>query len=209
MRVDVISNASAMPQAKALPFCTECGTPLTVDARFCLSCGTPITPSGMPQVAVSTPHIKVSQTKRNVAVVAVVLLILVLAGTAYAYKPSPIIKLSTASGKTTILPTQQSREMMIMEAYSWITATGTITLTFRNVGSVPIDASHTNVFLSGIPVNGGLGTGCDVTLTAGQGCTATFSLPSETYVVGTAYQLKLVTPDGAVFSYSVIAGYSG
>ena len=104
--------------------------------------------------------------------------------------------------------TQQSQEQLIMESYNWNTAASTITITIRNVGAVSIDASHTNVFLNGTPVNGSLGTGCVTTLTAGQACVATFSVPSETYVVGAAYPLKLVTPDGGVFSYSVIAGGS-
>jgi archaellum component FlaF (FlaF/FlaG flagellin family) len=104
--------------------------------------------------------------------------------------------------------TQQSQEQLIMESYNWDTTAGTITITIRNVGAVSIDASHTDVFLNGIPVDGGLGTGCVTTLTADQACVATFNVPSETYVANTAYPLKLVTPDGGVFTYTVIAGES-
>jgi hypothetical protein len=70
-----------------LPFCTKCGKLLPADVRFCPSCGTPTAPLNAPE-GVATPQVKVSHTKRNIALaVALLLLILVLAGAAY--KPSP------------------------------------------------------------------------------------------------------------------------
>ncbi len=102
--------------------------------------------------------------------------------------------------------TQQSSEQLIMESYSWNAAGGTIRLTIRNVGSVPIDASGIDVFLDGTLVKGGLGSGCKTTLTAGQACVATFNVPIGTYVTGAAYSLKLITSNGGAFSFSVIAG---
>jgi archaellum component FlaF (FlaF/FlaG flagellin family)/ribosomal protein L40E len=191
-------DASAEEQLKNPKICRECGTPLPVDVRFCPFCGTPIAPSRVRLVAVSAPNVNVSHTKRMVvvSVIGLLLLALILVSAGSAYKP-------TQSPET-----QQSRAMMIMEGYNWNTAASTLLLQFRNVGSVPIDASNTNVFLNGTPVNGGLRTGCDATLTAGQMCESILGLPSETYVVGVAYPLKLVTPDGTVFSYSVIAGKS-
>ncbi len=49
---------------------------------------------------------------------------------------------------------------------------------------------------------------CGTTLTPGGSCTATFTVTGASYMAGAAYPLKLVTPDGGVFSYSVIDGGS-
>jgi flagellin-like protein len=101
---------------------------------------------------------------------------------------------------------QQTKEQLIMEAYNWGgTLPGTITLTLRNVGPASINAGATDIFVNGIS-SGTLGpVGCAVTLTPGQSCTAVI-IPVGTFVPGAAYPLKLVTPSGGVFSYSVIAG---
>jgi flagellin-like protein len=103
----------------------------------------------------------------------------------------------------------QTKEQLIMEAYHWNmpTSPGTIALTVRNVGSAAIDAQHTDVFVNGILAS--KDTGCDTTLTPlGGKCTVNITPGSGTYTAGAAYPLKLVTPDGGVFSYSVIAGGS-
>jgi archaellum component FlaF (FlaF/FlaG flagellin family) len=105
----------------------------------------------------------------------------------------------------------QTKEQLIMEAYNWSPggAGSKITLTVRNVGSAAIDATSTDVFVNGISA-GTLGdAGCAITLTPlGGSCTASITAPTGTYTPGAAYPLKLVTPDGGVFSYSVIDGGS-
>jgi flagellin-like protein len=105
---------------------------------------------------------------------------------------------------------QQTKQQLIMEAYNWNGANNAISLTVRNVGSASIDASTTDVFVNGIKVAAGLGGTCGITLTPGGSCTASFTAPpgSSSYVPGAAYPLKLVTPDGGVFSYSIIDGGS-
>jgi flagellin-like protein len=106
---------------------------------------------------------------------------------------------------------QQTKEQLILESYHWDMAAppGTIVLTLRNVGSASIDTEHTDVFINGIQITSAPGGSCAATLTPTQSCTSGTLTPSGTsYVAGAAYPLKLVTPDGGVFSYSVIAGGS-
>jgi flagellin-like protein len=106
---------------------------------------------------------------------------------------------------------QQTKEQLIMESYQWSfpSSPGTITLTLRNVGAAAIDTEHTDVFVNGIAM-GPLAGSCATTLTPTQSCTSDSLTPGGTasYIAGAAYPLKLVTPDGGVFSYSVIAGGS-
>ena len=101
---------------------------------------------------------------------------------------------------------QQTKEQLIMEAYNW---SGTsLSLTLRNVGSASISGSLTDVFVNGLS-QGKLPASCNVSLTPSQSCTATITLVGTASLVpGAAYPLKLVTPDGGVFSYSVIDGGS-
>ena len=100
---------------------------------------------------------------------------------------------------------QQTKQQLIMEAYNW-GSPNTIGVTVRNVGSASIDAAHTDVFINGVTVGTTPLSTCG-TLTPGQSCTTSFTAAGS-YVAGAAYPLKLVTPDGGVFSYSVIDGGS-
>jgi flagellin-like protein len=101
---------------------------------------------------------------------------------------------------------QQTKQQLIMEAYNWNSVGNSIQLTIRNVGSASIDAAHTDVFVNGVQVTGSPLNACG-TLTPGASCSQSFTAVG-TYVAGAAYPLKLVTPDGGVFSYSVICGGS-
>jgi flagellin-like protein len=105
---------------------------------------------------------------------------------------------------------QQTKEQLIMEAYHWDFSGGTISITLRNVGPAAINAVDTDVFVNGLSA-GTLGNGgtpaCVTDLAPGASCGADITVPSGfTPVSGAAYPLKLVTPSGGVFSYSVIAG---
>jgi flagellin-like protein len=100
----------------------------------------------------------------------------------------------------------QTKEQLIMEAYNWDYANGGITLTVRNVGPAAIDAEHTDVFVNGSPY-GQLGGSCG-TLQPGLSCSVAIDVSGGSFISGAAYPLKLVTPTGGVFSYSIIAGGS-
>jgi flagellin-like protein len=100
----------------------------------------------------------------------------------------------------------QTKEQLIMEAYNWDYTGNSITLTVRNVGPAAIDAANTDVFVNGSPY-GQLGGTCD-TLQPGESCSVAVGVGAGSFISGAAYPLKLVTPTGGVFSYSIIAGGS-
>ena len=100
---------------------------------------------------------------------------------------------------------QQVKQQVIMEAYNWGTATS-LALTLRNVG--PAQVAFADWFVNGVAPSGVSGscTGAGVTLGVGSSCQATLTLGAASYSAGVAYVLKVVTVDGAVFSYSAIKG---
>jgi hypothetical protein len=97
---------------------------------------------------------------------------------------------------------EQTKQELVLEAYNWSTLTS-LSFGLRNVGSATINIGTTDVFLNGVLQ----GTGpCTGTLTVQAKCAGSISPTGFTPVSGVAYVLKLVTPDGAVFSYSITAG---
>jgi flagellin-like protein len=101
---------------------------------------------------------------------------------------------------------QQTKEQLIMEAYDWNPSTS-LALTVRNVG--PATITFADVFINGVltaPATGGC-MGATPTLAVGSSCVLTLSGLTG-YSSGVEYPIKLVTIDGAVFSYSAIAGSS-
>ena len=105
---------------------------------------------------------------------------------------------------------QQAKQQVIMEAYSWPVATGSpVTLTLRNVGPAAVEFS--DAFINGQNTGGGTGT-CKFNdpanlLDVGSSCTMILT-PAIAPSGGVAYTIKVVTIDGAVFSYSAIYGQS-
>lgn len=117
---------------------------------------------------------------------------------------------------------QQTKEQLIVEAYSWTgTMSGTLLLTVRDVGTSSLTVS--DVFVNGIlQLTGGAGvsgTGCGLpagnvpllttcTITVSTWASGTFGTGSATAASGVAYPIKVVSADGGVFSSSAIAGQS-
>lgn len=100
---------------------------------------------------------------------------------------------------------QQTKQQLVLEAYNWISPS--IVVNLRNVGSAGINIGSTDVFLNGIlQASVGPGGNCAGTLSVQSGCVGTIAPTGFTPSAGVAYTLKLVTPDGAVFSYTVING---
>jgi flagellin-like protein len=97
---------------------------------------------------------------------------------------------------------QQTKEQLILEAFNWPTS-GDLTGSFRNVGTATINIGGADVFINGLQ---GTLTCSTATLTPTGSCTFTVTVPAGTYNPGGAYSLKVVTPSGGVFSYSVIYG---
>jgi flagellin-like protein len=100
---------------------------------------------------------------------------------------------------------QQVKEQVILEAYNW--GGTSLVLTVRNVGTANVFVA--DVFVNGAKVTatpGGSGTGCSSgTISVQTTCTLTIASPG-TVTSGVAYPVKVVTGDGAVFSYSAIDG---
>ena len=139
------------------------------------------------------------------AVIATLLLIAIAVAAAiivYVFSIGLLGGLQTSGG-------QQVKQQLIMEAYNWVDTTKPVTLTLRNVG--PAKEQFADWFINGAAataggacVTGGTPVG---TLDVGQSCVATLTDPS-TPSAGVSYVIKVVTVDGAVFSYAAVAGSS-
>jgi flagellin-like protein len=105
---------------------------------------------------------------------------------------------------------QQTKQQLIMEAYSWPTVTN-LMVTVRNVGPANIQIDTADVFVNGVQIstNGG---GCSAPMGPQGSCVMTLTAAAadaqSSLVNGAAYPLKIVTPEGGVFSYSIILGGS-
>jgi len=137
------------------------------------------------------------------AVIATLLLIAIAVAAAiivYVFSIGLLGGLQTSGG-------QQVKQQVIMEAYNWATTTQLI-LTLRNVG--PAAVQFQDYFVNGAIVTAMASNGCGwsgatSSLAVGASCTQTIT-PPNTASVGVAYVIKVVSVDGAVFSYSAIAG---
>jgi flagellin-like protein len=104
---------------------------------------------------------------------------------------------------------QQVKEQVIMEAYNW--GGTSLVLTVRNVGTANVVVA--DVFVNGASITFNMAGGCaSTTVTVQASCTVTMTnanINSATSVTGgVAYPIKVVTGDGAVFSYSAVNGQS-
>jgi flagellin-like protein len=105
---------------------------------------------------------------------------------------------------------QQTKEQLILEAYNWGTP-ASITGSFRNVGPAAINMAQADVFVNGLSASHpGGNCGLSSTLAPQGACTFIITAPtSGTFISGAAYPLKIVTPTGGVFSYTVVFGGAG
>jgi len=138
------------------------------------------------------------------AIIAALLLIAITVAAAillYVFSIGLLGSLQTGGG-------QQTKEQLIMEAYNWLVPAGPLTLTLRNVG--PSTVQFADVFINGAiqaTPTGSCYAGATPTLAVGSSCTMSIAAPTS-HTAGVAYPIKIVTVDGAVFSYSAIAGSS-
>lgn len=136
-----------------------------------------------------------NQRKKGVSPVIAVLLMIAIAVAAailvYVWSMGLIGTLTGGGG-------QQTREQIIVDAYTW--KTNTMTLYFRNVGSseVVLDA----IYVSGTPVASSMSTVLSV-----QGPVQPITVTtSGTFTQGVAYTIKCVTKTGGVFTFSLTFG---
>jgi flagellin-like protein len=140
------------------------------------------------------------------AVIATLLLIAIAVAAAivvYVFSMGLLGGLQTSGG-------EQVKQQVIMEAYSWDLTKAGLTLTLRNVG--PATVQFSDWFISGASITpSNAGAGCMATggLIVGSNCQVVFGTAiAPTYSAGVAYVIKAVTVDGAVFSFSAVAGES-
>ncbi len=107
---------------------------------------------------------------------------------------------------------QQTKDQVILEAYSW---TGTpLTLNLRNTGASTVNLVTADIYIGGvIQTNPGTITGANPgTCTAAAfvpGCAGALTIASPTGFsssTGVAYVVKIGLADGGVMSYSVVLG---
>ena len=98
---------------------------------------------------------------------------------------------------------QQTKEQVIMEAYTFPTGQP-LTVTLRNVGSASENLANADYFIAG--TKGSLGGTCGSAVTPSGSCQASVTVATGSLISGAAYPLKIVTPTGGVFSYTVIYG---
>lgn len=131
-------------------------------------------------------------------VIAVLLMIAIAVAAAilvYVWSMGLIGTLTTGGGS-------QTREQVIVDAYSWNASTNAITLYTRNVGSseVVLDA----VYVGGAMASTNMGT----TLPVLGPVIQVDVTPGGTYTSGVAYTVKAITKTGGVFTFSLICGAS-
>ena len=147
---------------------------------------------------------KHTQNKGVSQVVAALLVIAVTVAAAvllYVFAIGVIGNLSSGVG-------QQVKDQVIMESYSFPIG-GPLSITVKDVGSSSVDLATADFFINGASAT--QGTGCKTTLTIGGSCTTALS-PSGGYgglLSGYSYPLKIITANGAIFSYSVTYGGGG
>jgi len=99
---------------------------------------------------------------------------------------------------------QQTKQQLMLEAYDWTgCCPGSLKLWLRNIGLTDIVLA--DVFLNGLAANFHLGP-CHNTIQIQKSCRAIVTNFVATITLGAAHNLKLVSVDGAMFSYSVTAG---
>jgi flagellin-like protein len=155
-------------------------------------------------------------SRRGVSVIIASLLLIAIAVAAavllYVFSIGLMGSLGSSGG-------QQTKDQVILEAYNWATA-GTLVLSLKNVGSSTVNLAPgttttpgADYFINGIAVATAAvscGSASNTAVVPGSAtCIATLTVPTGTWTPGTAYPVKLVLPDGGVFSYTAIDGQAG
>jgi len=100
---------------------------------------------------------------------------------------------------------EQTGDQVVIEAFNF-PENQPLTITFRNVGAAAVDMSHANYFLNGVVATPD--GGCNLMLKVSQTCQTTLTVTTASLTSNSAYPLKVVSPDGGVYSYSVTYGSS-
>jgi hypothetical protein len=149
-------------------------------------------------------------SKRGVSVIIAALLLIAIAVAAavllYVFSIGLMGSLGSSGG-------QQTKDQVILEAYDWTTSGGTpLILQLKNVGSSTVNlapgtstVSGADYFVNGIPATPTACTGASSITPGAPTCQVSLAL-TGTFTPGAAYPVKVVLPDGGVFSYTAITG---
>jgi hypothetical protein len=103
-------------------------------------------------------------------------------------------------------PPQPYKHRLALEYYDWSPTTN-LNLTLRNVGVA--EALLADFFVDGVLATASFDSGCPAGVLSVQGsCRVTLS-GFGTVVTGVGYLVKVVTVDGAIFSFTLVAGRIG
>jgi len=152
-------------------------------------------------------------SNRGVSVIIAALLLIAIAVAAavllYVFSIGLMGNLSSSGGS-------QTKDQLILAAYNWGT-TNTLDLYLQNVGSSTLDLvpgtgtspNGPSYFVSGILVKAVAGTpACTTAQAPGTAACEMVLTNLPTVTTGASYAIKVITPDGGVFSYAAIAGQS-
>jgi hypothetical protein len=107
---------------------------------------------------------------------------------------------------------QQYLEQISLDYYDWTTLS-TLKLTLRNVGVAKVTFSDFFIAGQGNTTALTFGSGCNSprgVLTVQSSCVVTFSIPTGfSATSGIVYSVRVISIDGAIFSFSCIAGRAG
>jgi flagellin-like protein len=153
-------------------------------------------------------------SRRGVSVIIASLLLIAIAVAAavllYVFSIGLMGSLGSSGG-------QQTKDQVILEAYNWNTATSLV-LDLKNVGSSTVNLAQSTAstpgadyFINGVAVATVGISGCSAASSVAPGsptCIVALTVPSFTppLTSGSAYPVKVVLPDGGVFSYTAIDG---
>jgi len=104
---------------------------------------------------------------------------------------------------------QPYMEKITLDYYQWTmvsSANGTLTLILRNTGSIQLKLA--DFFIAGNAVAPTFGSTCpaaNINVNS-PGCQVTLSYTGQSFTSGIAYNVRVVTADGALFDYACVAG---
>jgi len=153
-------------------------------------------------------------SNRGVSVIIAALLLIAIAVAAavllYVFSIGLMGSLSSSGGS-------QTKDQLILAAYNWGSTTGPLDLYLQNVGSSTLDLvpgtgtspNGPSYFVAGILVKAVAGTpACTTAQAPGTAACEMVLTNLPTVTTGASYAIKVITPDGGVFSYAAIAGES-
>lgn len=139
-------------------------------------------------------------------VIAALLMIMITVSAAlllYGYSSGVFGRLQGRSGN------QPYTQGIALEYYDWSTLSS-LSLKVRNIGATNVNLQNADYFVNGLMTTASVGTCASSSSTAKvvpqDSCPVTLTVSAFTPSNGIAYVVKIITPEGAVFSYSCVAG---